>query len=108
MHGTCIQLSTRTSKVGLNSSVLQVVGAVMLVSALWVGAVALKLRRGTEKRKYVSEQAVHLAISSWFVFMPVFFEIARPHWALLTVLGSVNFLFAAVRVRRAMNSGTGG
>jgi hypothetical protein len=67
----------------------------MLVSALWVGAVALKLRRETEKREHLSEMAVHLAISSWFVFMPVIFEIAKRHWVLLTVLGSVNFLFAA-------------
>lgn len=79
----------------------------MLVSALWVGAVALKLRRGTEKRKYVSEQAVNFAISSWFVFMPVIFDIAKRHWVLLTVLGSVNFLFAAFRVGRAMSSGQG-
>ena len=79
----------------------------MLVSALWVGAVALKLRRGTEKRKYVSEQAVNFAISSWFVFMPVIFEIAKRHWVVLTVLGSVNFLFAAFRVGRAMSSGQG-
>jgi hypothetical protein len=91
----------------LNSSVLQVIGTGMLVSALWVGAVALKLRRGTEKRKYVSEQAVNFAISSWFVFMPVIFEIAKRHWVVLTVLGSVNFLFAAFRVGRAMSSGQG-
>jgi hypothetical protein len=92
----------------LNSSVLQVIGTGMLVSALWVGAMALKLRRGTEKREHLSEMAVHLAISSWFVLMPVLFEIAKRHWVLLTVLGSVNFLFAAFRVGRAMSSGQGG
>lgn len=80
----------------------------MLVSALWVGALAQKCRRGTKKRAYLSEQAVHLAISSWFVFMPVIFGIATRHWVLLTLLGGVNFLFAAFRVRRAMNSGQDG
>ncbi len=80
----------------------------MLVSALWVGAVALKLRRGTKKREHLSEMAVHLAIASWFVFTPVLFSIAKPYAVHLTLLGAVTFIIAAFRVRRAMNSGVGG
>ncbi len=88
--------------------ILQLIGTVMVVSALWVGAVAFKFRRGAEKRERLSELAVHLAISSWFVFMPVLFPIAQPYAVHLTLLGGVTFIIAAFRVRRAMSSGMGG